>query len=314
MSLTLGDVWDLNLIASESVIRDIFAQAQGEMGLEEFLRQVKETWQNYVLDLVNYQNKCRLIKGWDDLFAKCSEHLNSLQMMRNSPYYREFQQEALSWEDRLNQVHVLFDVWIDVQRQWVYLEGVFMGNADIKYLLKTESAHFKSINSRFFEVMKHVSKSPLVLDVLAIDGVQSRLEELAALLAKIQKALGEYLEKERTFAFPRFYFVGDEDLLEIIGNSNDTHRVAKHLRKMFAGISSLDVSDDSCIVGFASREGEKLYLTKEISLIKTPKVNEWLGLLEAGMKLCLASLLLDAVRDYSEIIQALRSPLKPSPF
>jgi dynein heavy chain 1 len=303
MSLTLGDVWDLNLVASESVIRDIFAQAQGEMGLEEFLRQVKETWQNYVLDLVNYQNKCRLIKGWDDLFAKCSEHLNSLQMMRNSPYYREFQQEALSWEDRLNQVHVLFDVWIDVQRQWVYLEGVFMGNADIKYLLKTESAHFKSINSRFFEVMKHVSKSPLVLDVLAIDGVQSRLEELAALLSKIQKALGEYLEKERT-AFPRFYFVGDEDLLEIIGNSNDTHRVAKHLRKMFAGISSLDVSEDSCIVGFASREGEKLYLTKEISLIKTPKVNEWLGLLEAGMKLSLASLLFDAVRDYSEIINA----------
>ena len=37
------------------------------------------------LDLVNYQNKCRLIRGWDDLFAKCSENLNSLQAMRHSP-------------------------------------------------------------------------------------------------------------------------------------------------------------------------------------------------------------------------------------
>ena len=303
MSMTLGDVWDLNLASSDVVIRDIFAQAQGEMGLEEFLRQVKETWQNYTLDLVNYQNKCRLIRGWDDLFAKCSEHLNSLQMMRASPYYREFQQEAVSWEDRLNQVHVLFDVWIDVQRQWVYLEGVFMGNADIKYLLKTESAHFKSINQRFFEVMKHVSKSPLVLDVLAIDGVQSRLEELAALLTKIQKALGEYLEKERT-AFPRFYFVGDEDLLEIIGNSNDTNRVAKHLRKMFAGIASLETAEDSSVIGFISREGEKVFLNKEISLVKTPKVNEWLGLLETGMKLSLANLLLDAVKTYTDILNA----------
>ena len=39
-TLTLGTVWDLNLIASEPVIRDIIAQAQGEMALEEFLKQV----------------------------------------------------------------------------------------------------------------------------------------------------------------------------------------------------------------------------------------------------------------------------------
>ncbi len=60
------------------------------MALEEFLKQVKETWNNYQLDLVAYQNKCRLIRGWDDLFAKCSENLNSLQAMKHSPYYKEF--------------------------------------------------------------------------------------------------------------------------------------------------------------------------------------------------------------------------------
>lgn len=44
--------------------------------------------------------------------------------MRHSPYYKVFEEEASSWEDRLNRVHQLFDVWIDVQRQWVYLEYV----------------------------------------------------------------------------------------------------------------------------------------------------------------------------------------------
>ena len=33
-----------------------------QMALEEYIRQVKETWTNYTLDLVNYQNKCRLIR------------------------------------------------------------------------------------------------------------------------------------------------------------------------------------------------------------------------------------------------------------
>ena len=303
-NMLLGDVWDLNLDAGEAFIKDVLTQAQGEMSLKKYLEEVGDTWQNYELDLVNYQNKCRLIRGWDDLFAKCSEHLNNLQAMRHSPYYRQFQSDASAWEERLNRVHILFDVWIDVQRQWVYLEGVFNGNADIQHILKTESAHFRGINARFFDVMRAVSRSPLVMDVLNIPDIQNQLEELAQRLNKIQKALGEYLERERV-AFPRFYFVGDEDLLEIIGNSNDSQRVSKHLRKMFAGMANLVTDEESGdVVGFASKEGERLYLQKEISLSKTPKVNEWLAALEYGMKTTLAALLLDAVRQYGEIIKA----------
>lgn len=303
VSLTLGDVWDLQLASSESVIRDIITQAQGEMALEEFLKMVRETWQNYSLDLVNYQNKCRLIRGFDDLFAKCSENLNSLQAMRHSPYYKEFEEDATSWEDKLNRVHVLFDVWIDVQRQWVYLEGVFTGNADIKHLLPLESSRFQNINSEFFAVMKKVYKSPFVLDVLGITGVQKSLERLAELLNKIQKALGEYLERERV-SFPRFYFVGDEDLLEIIGNSNDTLRVAKHFKKMFAGLSGVLMDDDSNIVGLTSKEGEEVRLKREVSLIKTPRINDWLAALDNNMKSTLAELLSEAIEQFEPIYTA----------
>ncbi|ERT02584.1 dynein heavy chain, cytoplasmic [Sporothrix schenckii ATCC 58251] len=303
VSMTLGDVWDLNLVATEAIIKDIIAQAQGEMALEEFLKQVRETWTSYNLELVNYQNKCRLIRGWDDLFAKCSENLNSLQAMKHSPYYKEFEEEASSWEDKLNRVHVLFDVWIDVQRQWVYLEGVFTGNADIKHLLPIESSRFQNINSEFSAVMKKVYKQPYVLDVLNIPNVQKSLERLAELLNKIQKALGEYLEKERV-SFPRFYFVGDEDLLEMIGNSNDTMRIAKHFKKMFAGLSGLTMEDETVITGFTSKEGEIIRLKRDISLIKTPRINDWLALLEGGMKATLAELLAEAVAVYTPIFTA----------
>lgn len=303
VSLSLGAVWDLQLAASDSVIRDIIAQAQGEMALEEFLKQVRETWQNYTLELVNYQNKCRLIRGWDDLFSKCSENLNSLQAMRHSPYYKEFEEEASSWEEKLNRVHVLFDVWIDVQRQWVYLEGVFTGNVDIKQLLPIESSRFQNINSEFFTVLKKLYKSPMVLDVLNISGVQKSLERLAELLHKIQKALGEYLERER-ISFPRFYFVGDEDLLEIIGNSNDTMRIAKHFRKMFAGLAGLIMDEESTITGFTSKEGENVQLKRPVSLVKTPRINDWLAALENNMKNSLAELLSEALLAFQALCDA----------
>ncbi|KAL9625204.1 MAG: hypothetical protein Q9160_000606 [Pyrenula sp. 1 TL-2023] len=310
-AMTLGDVWDLQLITSESIIRDVIVQARGELALEEFLKQVRDTWQNYSLELVNYHNKCRLIRGWDDLFMKCSENLNSLQAMRHSPYYKEFEEEASSWEDRLNRVHVLFDVWIDVQRQWVYLEGVFTGSADIKHLLPLESSRFQNINSEFSAVMKKVYKSPFVLDVLAISGVQKSLERLADLLNKIQKALGEYLERER-LSFPRFYFVGDEDLLEIIGNSADTERVAKHFKKMFAGVCGLITDDNSCIVGITSKEGEEVHLRKEISLVRTPKINDWLAALEHSMKNTLGELLAEAIEQFETIFNSV--DLDPTAF
>ncbi|KAL9059033.1 MAG: hypothetical protein Q9162_001421 [Coniocarpon cinnabarinum] len=301
VSMTLGDVWDLQLAQNEAYIRDVLVQAQGEMALEEFLKQVRETWSNYSLDLVNYQNKCRLIRGWDELFTKCSENLNSLQAMRHSPYYKEFEEDASAWEDKLNRVFVIFDVWIDVQRQWIYLEGVFTGNADIKHLLPTESSRFQNINSEFFAVMKKVQRSPFVMEVLAISGVQKSLERLADLLQKIQKALGEYLERERV-SFPRFYFVGDEDLLEIIGNGNDTVRVGRHLAKMFAGISGLVTSEDSSIIAFRSKEGEEVQLRERVSLAKTPKVNEWLAALESGMRNTLSENLAEAVTEFERVM------------
>lgn len=77
--------------------------------------------------------------------------------------------------------------------------------------------------------------------------MQRSLERLADLLGKIQKALGEYLERERT-SFPRFYFVGDEDLLEIIGNSKNIGRLQKHFKKMFAGVASLILSKEDTVI------------------------------------------------------------------
>lgn len=50
--------------------------------------QIREVWNSYELDLVNYQNKCRLIRGWDDLFNKVKEHINSVSAMKLSPYYK----------------------------------------------------------------------------------------------------------------------------------------------------------------------------------------------------------------------------------
>ena len=44
--------------------------------------------------------------------------------------------------------------------------------------------------------------------------------------------------------------MGDEDLLDIIGNSKNVQKIQKHFRKMFAGIAAIMLSeDDNKILG-----------------------------------------------------------------
>ena len=57
----------------------------------------------------------------------------------------------------------------------------------------------------------------------------------------------------------RFYFVGDEDLLEIIGNSKSIPKLQKHFKKMFAGVTSILLNEEEQIIsGISSKEGEEV--------------------------------------------------------
>lgn len=43
--LTLGHVWDIDLQKNEHIVKDIILVAQGEMALEEFLKQVRHMFE-----------------------------------------------------------------------------------------------------------------------------------------------------------------------------------------------------------------------------------------------------------------------------
>ena len=152
--------------------------------------------------------------------------------MKMSPYYKVFEKDIEPWSKNLEQIRVILDDWMDVQKKYVYLEGIFFGSADIKSMLSNEFTKFKNIDSDFTRLMKVVTKQPLVLEVMKIPNLEKTLQNFKTSLEHIQKALGEYLEKQRQ-NFARFYFVGDEDLLEIIGNSKEIKNVMRHFPKMF---------------------------------------------------------------------------------
>ena len=92
------------------------------------------------------------------------------------------------------------------------------------------------------------------------------MSDMLAKLEHCQKALSVFLEEKRS-KMPRFYFIGDEDLLEIIGNSKDTEAVGHHLGKMFAGLARLSAEGEKkdMITAMGSKEGETVAFKAPVS-------------------------------------------------
>ena len=303
--LSLGNIWDSNILSHKKTIAEILSTAQGELALEQFLRDLREYWVGCELSLVARAGGIRLITGWDVVFTMLEDHLNSLASLKQSPYYRnvqEFQEDTVNWEGRLTTLRGIFDVWVEVQRKWVYLSGIFK-NPDIKAQLPSQFSKFKSVDNEFLSLMKRVSAKPNALDLLQVENLGRQLERQDATMSLIQKALGDYLEKQRQI-FPRFYFVNNDDLVEIIGNSNEPSRIVTHLSKMFAALNSISIDSENTMSASGesavlkakqmfSKEGEVVALKSPLNMMAG--VKDWLGSLEQEMVVTLASLLQEAV-------------------
>lgn len=94
------------------------------------------------------------------------------------------------------------------------------------------------------------------------------LNEMNSKLEEIQKSLDMYLETKRQL-FPRFYFLSNDDLLEILGQSRNPEAVQPHMKKCFDNIVRLDLSrvrDKWDATHMNSAEGEKVDFATAVRL------------------------------------------------
>lgn len=73
-------------------------------------------------------------------------------------------------------------------------------------------------------------------------------------LELIERALELYLETKRQL-FPRFYFISNDDMLEILGNAKKPDVVQQHLRKLFDNLYKLKL--DKVVLGIDTYYGTK---------------------------------------------------------
>ena len=153
--------------------------------------------------------------------------------------------------------------------------------------LSQEHTIFKGVNTGFRVELERINKDRNALRALTVKGFDKTLEEMNERLEYIQKNLNDFLKMKRK-RFPRFFFLSNEDLLEIMGQSKDLTPMNKHVKKRFEGIAHLQISKQSNkaksqqIIGFSAPDSEETSLTTPIS--GNDKVEDWFIDLLRGMK------------------------------
>ena len=288
--LTFGDILGASEIINCNVepLKELNLRAQGEISIRDALRELDLWGGGTSFNLLEHsdtnRNRLMLIKDYKDLVNQVGDNQCLLQSLKDSPYYAAFEDKAKVWETRLADIDEYVLNLNQIQRKWLYLEPIFARGA-----LPKEQARFRKVNDEFRGIMGDIERDARVISMCNRTGLRSVLNNLLDQLQRCQKSLAQFLEEKRA-AFPRFYFIGDDDLLEILGQATNPEVIQSHLKKLFQGINTVKFDDSKkSILAMCSLVGEVVPLNEPVKI--SNDVEKWLSELAGEMKRTLALLL-----------------------
>ncbi|KAK3917290.1 Dynein heavy chain 1, axonemal [Frankliniella fusca] len=261
----------------------VIAETAGkEYSIEKALDTIEKEWENVTMDVQPYKNTgTYIMKVTDEELQMLDDQILAVQQMSFSPYVGVFEKLVAEWEEKLRLISAVLEEWIQLQIQWMYLEPIFCSE-DIARQLPAETKKYAAMERFWRRIMKTASDYPKPIAICPDKRLLEQLKENRAVLEQVLKGLSDYLEGKRV-AFPRFYFLSDDELLEILAQNRNPLAVQPHLRKCFENISKLHFQEaDLQITTMFSAEGESVELIPP--MFPKGNVETWLSKVEQTMQ------------------------------
>ncbi|CAD7943415.1 unnamed protein product [Amoebophrya sp. A25] len=281
-NFTLQNFIDLGLMDHVNEISDIGDRSGKEFQIERQLAKMKADWEPVEFDCKEFYRTTEtyILKGSEEVNMILDEQNVLTQAIQFSPFNKPFIEEIEEWAAKLLYVSECIDMWLKVQRAWMYLQPIF-DSPDIMKQLPTEGKKFKAVDHLWRHWMGRVHKHPGALAILSTEGLLEKWRNANNDLEFVQKGLDDYLQTKRD-AFARFYFLSNDELLEILSQTKDPTRVQPFLCKVFENIKRVTFGEEMEVKEIFSSEGEKIVCASEVKT-KDKNVETWMGDLEKEM-------------------------------
>jgi len=135
-------------------------------------------------------------------------------------------------------------------------------------------------------------------------GLLEAMENANNMMDNINAGVNNYLEKKRLY-FPRFFFLSNDEMLEILSETKDPLRVQPHLNKCFEGINKLKFNELLEALAMISVEKEEVTFIDKISTKDARgSVEKWLLQTEEQMLLAIRNETQKSLEHYPKVKRA----------
>ena len=283
-NFTLQKALKLDLVAHIETVEKVSESASKEYSLERTLDKMQKDWTGVVFERKAWRETgSYILNATDEIQILLDDQVVKAMAMKASPYIGPFEDRAKQWEKTLLTIQEVLDSWLKCQNGWLYLEPIF-GSDDIMQQMPTEGRKFKTVDVQYRKMMEKLKITADVVVVGADEELLNQLQQSNALLDDVNSGLSEYLETKR-LAFPRFYFLSNDELLEILSETKDPLRVQPFLKKVFEAIHALEFQEDLEATAMISEEGEKVPFKNSFNPNTAGgQVEKWLTECEAAQR------------------------------
>uniref|UniRef100_A0A8D1J8X9 Dynein axonemal heavy chain 14 n=2 Tax=Sus scrofa TaxID=9823 RepID=A0A8D1J8X9_PIG len=282
---TVENLLALKMFQYENAINEISTSATNEAALEKMLFKIIDLWNTTPLHLVLHHTEnysILIISSIDDILAQLEESQIIIATIKGSSYLGPIKVNIM-WDQTLTLFSYILEEWMKCQRNWLYLEPIFR-STEIKSQLPAEAKLFSQVITMWREITLKIQNKLDALRIITSTGVLEILQNCNVHLEYIKKSLEDYLETKR-MTFPRFYFLSNAELLDILADSQNPESVQPHLGKCFENVKQLFIGKQEvgppAVLMLISAEGETLVLPKRIRL--RSGVEQWLVHVEKSM-------------------------------
>jgi dynein heavy chain len=135
-------------------------------------------------------------------------------------------------------------------------------------------------------------------------GLLEAMENANQMMENVINGVNRYLEQKRLY-FSRFFFLSNDEMLEILSETKDPMRVQPHLNKCFEGINKLTFNDEMDALAMISIEKEEVEFVDKVSTSAARgSVEKWLLQTEEQM---LASVRNETSKSYANYAEVKRT-------
>ena len=245
-NMCLGELLSLDLHRMSNEVEEICDQANKEDKMEKALEQIGCRWSGIIFTMTTYKNGMKDVPilgiGEEDFEALENDQL-VIQGMLASRFVAQFEKQVTSWHKALFNVNEVFMLVSDIQRTWSYLEPLFIHSDEVRRELPEDATRFAIIDKTVIKILEKAWLTKNVKVAFNEPGLFSTLEGIQEQLDLCKKSLADFLDGRRR-QFPRYYFVSEADLLDILSNGSRPENILQHISKIYLCTKTLVFATD----------------------------------------------------------------------